>query len=66
MRQLGGDVPTIFMTGYSSDTVRSRFVKQNQLLKELEAVVIQKPYSVASLGRKIREVLDASPAKVLT
>jgi PAS domain S-box-containing protein len=66
MRQLGGDVPTIFMTGYSSETVQSRFVKQNKSLEESEAVVIQKPYSVEALGRKIREVLDASLAKVLT
>ena len=64
IRQLDGDVPSIFMTGYSSEMVRNRFVDQKMLLEESEAVVIQKPYSVEGLGRKIREVLDVSLAKV--
>ena len=59
IRQLGGDVPLIFMTGYSSEMVNSRFVKQNIFLEELHAVVIQKPYTGSGLGRKVREVLDA-------
>jgi PAS domain S-box-containing protein len=58
MRELGGDVPLIFMTGYSAETVQSRFVKQNKFVEDLGAVVIQKPYSVEGLGRKVREVLD--------
>ncbi|HEV7376631.1 MAG TPA: response regulator [Pyrinomonadaceae bacterium] len=59
IRELGGDVPLIFMTGYSSETVQSRFVKQSELIEESDAVVIQKPYNVEGLGRKIREMLDA-------
>ncbi len=58
IRELGGDVPMIFMTGYSTETVQSRFVKQNELMEELGAMVLQKPYNVEGLGRKIREVLD--------
>jgi len=59
MRELGGDIPLIFMTGYSAEMVESRFLKQNGLLfEEIDAVVIQKPYSVEVLGRKVREVLD--------
>ena len=60
IRELGGDVPLIFMTGYSVETVQSRFVKQNEFLEELSPVVLQKPYTVDGLGRKVREVLDKS------
>lgn len=63
IRALGGDVPLIFMTGYSSETVQSRFVKQNKSMEELGAVVLQKPYNVEGLGRKIREVLDTARQK---
>jgi signal transduction histidine kinase/DNA-binding response OmpR family regulator len=63
IRELGGDVPLIFMTGYSSETVQSRFVKQNKSIEELGAVVLQKPYNIEGLGRKIREVLDAASRK---
>lgn len=66
IRQLDGDIPSIFMTGYSSEMVRSRFVDQKMLLEDLDAVVIQKPYSGETLGRKIREVLDVSRARALT
>jgi two-component system, cell cycle sensor histidine kinase and response regulator CckA len=66
IRQLDGDVPSIFMTGYSSEMVRSRFVDQKMLLEDLDAIVIQKPYSGEALGRKIREVLDVSRARALT
>jgi CheY-like chemotaxis protein len=61
MRAQRKDVPVIFMTGYSAETVQSRFVKQNKPLEELNAPLIQKPYSVEGLGRKVREVLDAAP-----
>lgn len=63
IRQLGGDVPLIFMTGYSSETVQSRSVKQNKSMEELGAVVLQKPYNIEGLGRKIREVLDTARRK---
>ena len=66
IRQLGGDVPSIFMTGYSSEIVRSRFIDQEMLLEDLDAIIIQKPYSGETLGRKIREVLDVSRARALT
>ena len=58
IRELDSDVRVIFVTGYSTETVQSRFIKQNELMEELGAVVLQKPYSVEGLGRKIREVLD--------
>jgi PAS domain S-box-containing protein len=65
MRQMGGAIPLIFMTGYSSDFVKDRFVKQNISIEALGADVIQKPYNIDGLGRKIREVLDRSRAKVI-
>jgi len=60
IRELGTDVQLILMTGYSAATVQSRFVKQSELMEELGAIVLQKPYNVEGLGRKIREVLDKS------
>ncbi len=60
IREIGGEIPLIFMTGYSPEVVQSRFVKQNLSIGQLGAMVIQKPYSVDGLGRKIREVLGAS------
>jgi two-component system cell cycle sensor histidine kinase/response regulator CckA len=66
IRQLDGNVPSIFMTGYSSEMVRSRFVEQKMLLEDLDAIMILKPYSGEALGRKIREVLDVSRARALT
>jgi len=62
IRDLGGDVPMIFMTGYSSESVRSRFVEQNKSMEEAGAMMLQKPYNVEGLGRKVREVLDATRA----
>ncbi|HEV7746616.1 MAG TPA: ATP-binding protein [Pyrinomonadaceae bacterium] len=59
IRRIDGEVPLIFMTGYSQDLVKSRFIKQNIDVGEMGAVIIQKPYSIEMLGRKIREVLDA-------
>ena len=58
LREENGDVPLILMTGYSADTLQERFVEQDQLIEQWGAVVIQKPYSVEGLGRKVREVLD--------
>jgi hypothetical protein len=43
--------------------VQSRFVKQNLSIEKLGLTVIQKPYSVDGLGRKIREVLDSAELK---
>lgn len=54
------DTPLIFMTGYSSETVQSRFVKQSNLRENAAAATVQKPYSAAGLGHKVREVLDSA------
>jgi PAS domain S-box-containing protein len=59
MRVVGGDVPLIFMTGYSPEIVQSKYINRNLAIEDLQAVLIQKPYSLEILGRKIREVLDA-------
>jgi two-component system cell cycle sensor histidine kinase/response regulator CckA len=58
IRERGGDVPLILMTGYSSETVQSRFVKETKWIEESGTIVIQKPYSIEGLGRRVREVLD--------
>ncbi len=63
IHELGGDMPLIFMTGYSSETVQSRFIKRNESMEESGAVVLQKPYNVEGLGRKVREVLDTKRRK---
>jgi two-component system cell cycle sensor histidine kinase/response regulator CckA len=60
MREINGDVPLILMTGYSAETVHSRFVKQNELMEASGATVLQKPYNVDGLGRKVRMVLDGA------
>jgi len=48
------DIPIILMTGYSVETVQSRFVRNNPLIEKLGIIVIQKPYSADDLGRKVR------------
>jgi PAS domain S-box-containing protein len=58
IKAMGDDIPAIFVTGYSTETVQSRFVKQNKFFDEEGTVLIQKPYNVEGLGRKVREVLD--------
>lgn len=63
IREIGGDMPAIFMTGYSSETVQSQFVEPSRLMEESGAFFLQKPYSVEGLGRKVPEVLDAAQAK---
>lgn len=60
INQLDGAVPVLFMTGYSAEIVQYEFVKQNKFIEEAGAVLMQKPYSVETLGRKVREVLDAA------
>src|SRR5262249_40365228 len=55
MRAAGCRVPVIFMTGYSAEMAR------NKMQQDLGEGFIQKPYSVQTLGQKVREVLDASP-----
>ena len=48
------------MTVYSAELVQSRFVKHTRLVEEMGAVVMQKPYNIDGLGRKVRDVLDVS------
>ncbi len=60
VRSLAGDVSLILMTGYSEETVQSRFVKHHRSLEEAKVVLLQKPYGVEALGRKVREVLDGT------
>jgi two-component system, cell cycle sensor histidine kinase and response regulator CckA len=56
--EMGGDVPALFMTGYSADIVQNQFVPQNQFLERTSSALMQKPYSLETFGRKVREVLD--------
>jgi CheY-like chemotaxis protein len=56
--------PVIFMTGYSAETVQSRFLKQNKFVEELGAPVLQKPYNIEALARTIREGLDDAHKKI--
>jgi len=58
MRERGGKLPVIFMTGYSVEVARSQF------LTEAGATLMQKPYSMNELGRKVREALDQSTEPV--
>jgi PAS domain S-box-containing protein len=52
MQRIRSDVPFLFMTGYSTEVIQKR------LLPNIDAPLIQKPYSVSDLSRKVREVLD--------
>jgi len=54
MQVIRQDTPVLFMTGYSLDGIQV-----NNILEEGLAV-IQKPFMLASLGNKIREVLKGS------
>ncbi len=56
VRRSGSEVPVIFMTGYSAEMAQSKFIEKTGM------PLLQKPYSIDSLGRKVREVLDASAA----
>jgi two-component system cell cycle sensor histidine kinase/response regulator CckA len=61
---LSPQTPVIFMTGYSAETVQSRFLKQNKFVEELGAPVLQKPYNIEALARTIREGLDDAHKKI--
>ncbi len=52
------DVRVLFVSGYTDDAV----VRQGVLLSDV--AFLQKPYSPAELAAKVRQVLDASPARV--
>jgi hypothetical protein len=51
------------MTGYSSETVQSRFVKESRWIEESGTIVVQKPYSIEGLGRTVLEVLEHASRK---
>ena len=55
IRKLGSNTPTIFISGYAPEGTRVSFGD------ELGAPLIQKPYSIGDLGRKVREALDKRP-----
>jgi signal transduction histidine kinase/ActR/RegA family two-component response regulator len=52
IREMGSSVPVIFMTGYSAEIARSRFITTSR------AAILQKPYTPESLGLKVREILN--------
>ena len=52
MRRLRPDLKAMFTSGYSTDRIHEAFV----LLPGIE--FLPKPYSPASLARRVREVLD--------
>ncbi len=62
LRSSGSRVPMIFMTGYSAEMLQSKFIENTWM------PLLQKPYSVEVLGRKVREVLDAyqQPASLIS
>ncbi len=47
------------MTGYSAETVQSKFVKHNHFIEKAGATLLQKPCNVEGLKHKVREMLDA-------
>jgi two-component system cell cycle sensor histidine kinase/response regulator CckA len=50
-----GECPVIFMTGHAPEILRDEFVRSRS------AEIVQKPYQLDELGRKVRELLDARP-----
>jgi PAS domain S-box-containing protein len=54
IRASGGEVPALFMTGYSAELVGGQYAR------EAGTPLLQKPYTVEAFGRKVREILDAS------
>jgi CheY-like chemotaxis protein len=54
IRATGSSVPTIFFTGYAPEAMRRAFIEN------LKSPLIQKPFGIADLGRKVREVLDSA------
>lgn len=53
VRALIPDLKVLFVSGYTSDVTIRRGMRENEVL------LVQKPFTAESLGRKIREVLDA-------
>lgn len=57
-RTLRPDMKVLFMTGYTDDTVFRKGIASD------EYRILNKPFTPKSLGKKVREVLDKSPAVV--
>ena len=55
-RRLRPETKLLFVSGYAENVV-----KDHQIL-DLRGNSLQKPFSLRSLGRKIREILSPSPA----
>jgi DNA-binding response OmpR family regulator len=53
MRALRHDQPVIFMTGHAPEMFKEELADANS------AILVQKPYDLDELGRKVRQVLDA-------
>jgi len=53
------NLPAVFLTGYSTAMMHFKIAEGTS------AVLIQKPYSVESLGLKVREILDRVPERVV-
>jgi CheY-like chemotaxis protein len=52
MKKIKTGIPVLFVTGYSLDGIQTNFIFEERF------DVIQKPFTLVSLGKKIREVLD--------
>ena len=52
IRSRGGRTPAIFVSGYAPEEMKANFGEN------FGAPLIQKPFSISDLGRKVREVLD--------
>src|SRR5262249_14123235 len=54
IRSLGGHIPVIFMTGHAPEL-------QSELIEETKATLMEKPYAIDELGRRVRDALDSNP-----
>jgi len=57
IRAISPMVSVMFVTGYSAEMAHTRFIE------DTGAALLQKPYSVEALGRKVRDVLDEARQK---
>ena len=60
IRTMGDGAPVIFVSGYGAEAMERNYGERSALAEELGAVLIQKPYNVEDLGRKVREVLEGA------
>jgi CheY-like chemotaxis protein len=58
IREAGGTTPIIFMTGYSADVLDNSLDLPLESIELKEAAVIQKPYTLDTLGRTVRDTID--------